>query len=80
MQETLEAEKSLDQITFALFDVETTGLSPAYGHRVCEVACIRVRAGSEVGRIESLVNPGRTISPGAYEVNRIESETLAEIP
>jgi DNA polymerase-3 subunit epsilon len=80
MQEKLEMEQPLDQIAFALFDVETTGLSPAYGHRICEVACIRVRAGTEVGRMESLVNPGRTISPGAYEVNRIESELLANAP
>ena len=73
-------EEPLDQITFALFDVETTGLSPAYGHRICEVACIRVRAGTEMGRMESLVNPGRAISPGAFEVNRIESEILANAP
>ncbi len=80
MDDIVSAERSLDKITFALFDVETTGLSPNYGHRICEVACIRLRTGSEVGRMESLVNPGRGISPGAYRVNRIEAEMLTDAP
>jgi DNA polymerase-3 subunit epsilon len=80
MHETLTMEQSLDQISFALFDVETTGLSPAYGHRICEVACVRLCAGTEVGRMEALVNPGRTISPGAYEVNHIEADMLIGAP
>lgn len=70
----------LDGIPFALFDVETTGLSPAYGHRVCEVACLRVQGGREIARMEALVDPGRPISPGAYGVNRIEPEMLAGAP
>jgi DNA polymerase-3 subunit epsilon len=80
MNDLFDFDHPLDDITFALFDVETTGLSPDYGHRVCEVACVRLRAGKEVGRMESLVDPGRGISPGAYRVNRIEPEMLAGAP
>lgn len=80
METITEADQPLDQVTFALFDVETTGLSPAYGHRICEVACLQLRGGVSIGQMESLVDPGRAISPGAYQVNRIEAEMLAGAP
>ena len=80
MESIFDADRPLNEIIFALFDVETTGLSPAYGHRICEIACLRLRAGIELGRMESLVDPGRVISPGAYRVNRIEPEMLAGAP
>lgn len=80
MEPIVEPEQPLDQVTFALFDVETTGLSPVYGHRICEVACLQMRGGVTLGHMESLVDPGRAISPGAYRVNRIEVEMLAGAP
>jgi DNA polymerase-3 subunit epsilon len=80
MENTFDADRPLSEIPFALFDVETTGLSPAYGHRVCEIACLRLLAGFENGCMESLIDPGRPISPGAYGVNRIEPEMLADAP
>jgi DNA polymerase-3 subunit epsilon len=70
----------LQEITFAIFDVETTGLSPAYGHRICEVACLRLRDGAETARFESLVDPERPISEGAFHVNRITPEMLLGAP
>lgn len=72
--------QSIDQTCFAVFDVETTGLQPAYGHRICEIACLRLHGGVEVGRFESLVDPGRDISPGAYRINHITPQMLAGAP
>jgi DNA polymerase-3 subunit epsilon len=80
MNDLFSADQPLTETTFAVVDVETTGLSPAYGHRVCEVACLRVRDGAEEARFEALVDPGRPISAGAYRVNRIEAEMLAGAP
>jgi DNA polymerase-3 subunit epsilon len=80
MENLFDADCPLNEITFALFDVETTGLSPAYGHRVCEIACLRLHDGEKVGSMESLIDPGRPISPGAYAVNRIGPEMLAGAP
>jgi DNA polymerase-3 subunit epsilon len=80
MDSTLNADQPLATVDFALFDVETTGLSAAYGHRVCEVACLRVRDGETVGGFESLVDPLRAIDPGAFHVNRITREMLAGAP
>ncbi len=72
--------QSLDETVFAVFDVETTGLSPTYGHRICEVGCLRVRNGVELSRFESLVDPRRSISPGAFRVNRITADMLRGAP
>ncbi len=80
MDQLFNPDLPLSESTFAIFDVETTGLNPAYGHRVCEVACLRARDGEELASFESLVDPGRTISPGAFRVNRITAEMLADAP
>jgi DNA polymerase-3 subunit epsilon len=80
MDHLFELDQHLSDTTFAIFDVETTGLSPAYGHRVCEVACLCLRDGIELARFESLVDPARAISPGAARVNRITEEMLLGAP
>ncbi|MFN2165422.1 MAG: exonuclease domain-containing protein [Anaerolineae bacterium] len=80
MADLFDPQQPLSETTFALFDVETTGLNAAFGHRVCEVACLRVRNGQELGRMESLVDPGRPISAGAYHVNHITAEMLRGAP
>ncbi|MGD8515690.1 MAG: exonuclease domain-containing protein [Anaerolineae bacterium] len=80
MDDTYDPYKPLAQVHFAVLDVETTGLSAAYGHRICEVACLRVQDGLELRRFESLVDPGRSISAGAYRVNRISAEMLVGAP
>jgi len=76
MDGSFDPKQPLSKTTFAVLDVETTGLSPAYGHRVCEVACLRVCDGAELDRLDSLIDPQRPISPGAFYVNRITSEML----
>jgi DNA polymerase-3 subunit epsilon len=80
MEPGCEREQRLCEVAFAIIDVETTGLNPAYGHRVCEVACLRVRGGVEEGRLESLVDPERSISAGAFRVNQITAEMLEGAP
>lgn len=80
MNDPFDLDRPLNEVTFAVFDVETTGLSPAYGHRICEVACLCVRDGMETGRFETLVDPERAVSAGAFRVNRITAEMLAGAP
>ncbi len=72
--------RTLDAVTFTVLDVETTGLNPHFGDRVCEIALLRCQAGRELGRYHSLVNPMRSISPGAFAVNRIRDEDLIDAP
>jgi DNA polymerase-3 subunit epsilon len=80
MKDPSEPNQQLSETAFAILDVETTGLSPAYGHRICEVACLRVCGGAELDRFASLVDPGRPISPGAFQVNRITPGMLHGAP
>ena len=71
---------SLAEITFVYFDVETTGLKPQFGDRICEVAALRCKGGEELRAYHTLVNPQRPISPGAFRVNLISEEDLEHAP
>jgi len=73
-------DMSLDEITFIYFDVETTGLKPQFGDRICEVAALRCKSGEELRAYHTLVNPQRPISPGAFQVNLISEEDLEHAP
>ena len=80
MNSPFDPDRPLSDTAFAVFDVETTGLSPAYGHRICEIACRRIRDGEELAGFESLVDPDRPISAGAFRVNRITADMLSGAP
>ncbi len=80
MHKAFDPELSVNHTTFVVFDVETTGLNPAYGHRICEIACVRLKDGRELARFETLLDPGRSISPGAFRVNGIRSDMLLGAP
>lgn len=62
------------------FDVETTGLFPSQGHRVCEVALLRVRGNDIQDSFSALVDPQRAIGEQAFAVNGISSELLQGAP
>jgi DNA polymerase III epsilon subunit family exonuclease len=66
--------------TFVVVDVETTGLSPAYGDRVCEVGIVRARGGEVLDTYQALVNPQRPISPGASRVNGLRDADVRDAP
>ncbi len=72
------------RISFSLpyiaVDVETTGLEPGNGHRICEVALLKFLEGNVIDSLVSLVNPQRPISPGASSVNGITDAMVAGAP
>jgi DNA polymerase III epsilon subunit len=65
---------------FVVFDVETTGLSPASGDRIIEIAALKVKNFKPVERFHSMVNPQRLISFAAFEVNGISDRMLVGAP
>jgi DNA polymerase-3 subunit epsilon len=67
-------------VPFVLLDIETTGLTAAAGDRVCEIALMRCQAGEVTRRFETLVDPGRPISAGAFAVNGIDDEAVIGAP
>lgn len=62
------------------FDVETTGLSPQAGDRVCEVGIVVAQGENILETYTTLVNPLRPISPGAAAVNGLSDELLRGQP
>lgn len=64
---------------FTVFDVETTGMSPA-GDRIVQLAAVRVEEDGAVSRYASLVNPGRPIPPGVTLIHHITDEMVADAP
>jgi DNA polymerase III subunit epsilon len=73
-------DRNLEDVEFVIFDTETTGLDPGNGDRIVEIAAIRFKAQENLGEFRSLVNPGRQISPQAFEVNRISQDMLKDAP
>ena len=73
-------ETPIEDVPLAAVDVETTGLNPQAGDRVCEIAVLRVDPGEEPRLWVSLVNPGRPIGAGAQAVNGIADDDVADAP
>ncbi len=71
----------IDKAEFTIFDVETTGLYPYSGDKICEIAGLRADSSfSKVKKFVSLVDPKRPISYGAFSVNGITDEMVAGQP
>jgi DNA polymerase-3 subunit epsilon len=52
----------LSEVTFVVFDLETTGGSPA-DDKITEIGAVKVRAGEVLGEFSTLVDPGGPIPP-----------------
>jgi DNA polymerase-3 subunit epsilon len=64
-----------------VLDTETTGLEPAEGHRIIEVACLELSGRRPTGRhFHRYVNPERAIDLAATEVHGLTTEDLADKP
>ncbi|HEX7954518.1 MAG TPA: exonuclease domain-containing protein, partial [Burkholderiales bacterium] len=62
-------------------DTETTGLDPALGHRVIEIAAVEIVNRRFTDRhYHQYVDPEREIDTGALEVHGITVEFLADKP
>ena len=62
---------------FAFLDLETTGLSPWFGDRVCEVGIVLTEGKRIKQQVQMLVNPERPLSPGAASTNGLTDEQLS---
>jgi DNA polymerase III epsilon subunit family exonuclease len=69
----------LEQATFVVFDLETTGLRPGDA-RPCEVGAVRVH-GLELGeRFQMLANPGARLQPSVAALTGLRDEELRRAP
>lgn len=70
----------LSRLSYAVVDVETTGGSPAYGHRVTEIAVVVVTEGCITHIFEQLVNPERFIPSFITHLTGITDPMVACAP
>jgi DNA polymerase-3 subunit epsilon len=64
-----------------ILDTETTGLDPALGHRIIEIAAVEIVNRRFTDKhYHQYVNPEREIDAGALEVHGITVEFLADKP
>jgi DNA polymerase-3 subunit epsilon len=68
-------------LEYAIVDVETTGGSWAYGHRITEIAAVRVRGdGTTVDEYRSLINPERPIPSYITALTNISWDMVRDAP
>lgn len=72
--------RDIEDVELTIFDTETTGLDPRCGDKIVEIAALRVRGARVSGRFETLVNPQRPVSPGAFAVNNISADMVRDAP
>lgn len=73
-------KQRLNETEFFIVDVETTGLSVDRGDRVCEIGAVKLHGGAVINTFGTLINPRRPITAGAYKVNGISPQMVAEAP
>ncbi|ADD68622.1 DNA polymerase III, epsilon subunit [Denitrovibrio acetiphilus DSM 12809] len=72
-----------DQLTFTVFDTETTGMSPDKGARLLEIGAVKVKPGLVLDLQDSfctLINPKAPIPYNAYSVHGISTAMVADKP
>ena len=69
----------MENITFVIFDTETTGFSPV-NDRVLEIGAVKVRDGKKLGEKTWLINPKRSIPWYVENVHHISAEMLKDCP
>ena len=66
--------------SFAVVDVETTGIRAGGGDRVTEVAVVHVRDGVATPVFDTLINPERSIPPAIVAITNITWEMVKNAP
>lgn len=64
-----------------VLDTETTGISPAKGHRLIEIGCVELENHVPTGRVyHEYMNPQRDVEKGAFEVHGLSTAFLSDKP
>jgi DNA polymerase III subunit epsilon len=76
-----EPPASLDSLEYVVVDVETTGGAQLRGHRITEIAIVRVDAnGRKTHEYSTLINPNRSIPLEITKLTRIDHEMVRISP
>lgn len=70
----------LHEVKFACLDTETTGLSPAAGGKICEIAVSVSQNGQKLEEFSTLLNPGIPMHPDVVAIHGITNEMVRPAP
>ena len=79
LAEPLGAAILLEDATYVVVDLETTGLRPGQSG-ICEIGAVRLRGFEVEAEFETLVDPGQPIAAGASAVTGLRNEHLRGAP
>ncbi|WLR52374.1 PolC-type DNA polymerase III [Bacillus tianshenii] len=72
-------DRVLEDETYVVFDVETTGLSAVYD-TIIELAAVKVKGGEIIDRFESFANPHHRLSATTIELTGITDDMVQNAP
>src|SRR5512147_1656234 len=70
----------LSSARFAFLDLESTGLSPWFGDRICEIGIVLTEGKRIKQQVQMLVNPERPLSLSAASTSGLTDEQLVRAP
>jgi len=79
LQTTLEHAVPLEEVTFVVVDLETTGGSPV-DSGITEIGAVTYRGGERLGSFQTLVDPCRPIPPFIAHLTGIDDSLVAGAP
>src|SRR5690625_4733264 len=72
-------QAELKDLTYVVFDVETTGLSSVYD-TIIEIAGVKIRNGEIIDQFESFANPHRKLPDKIIDITGITDDMLVNAP
>jgi DNA polymerase-3 subunit epsilon len=75
-------ERDLAELSYTVFDTETTGLNPSEGDEILQIGAVRIVNGRLLRHecFEQLVDPRRPLDPASAAIHGIRPEALAGQP